>query len=67
MKEKSELIRIAATASGKVHLDESGKAPGRGAYICKNETCIKKANKIKGLERSLKRAVPSEIYEQLPH
>jgi len=60
MKEKPSLIRIASTAAGEIHIGD--KVPGRGAYICRNEDCIKKAHKIKGLERSLKRGIPSEIY-----
>jgi len=63
MKEKSYLIRVAATQQNKIQIGE--KKQGRGAYVCRNEDCIKKAHKIKGLERSLKRAVPSEIYSRL--
>jgi len=63
MKDKFSLIRITATANGEIKQDE--KASGRGAYICRNADCIQKAHKLKGLERSLKRAVPLEIYEQL--
>jgi predicted RNA-binding protein YlxR (DUF448 family) len=62
MKEKHELVRVAASANGEITIGD--KVPGRGAYICRNETCIKKAHKIKGLERSLKRPVPLEIYEK---
>ncbi|MCL2223378.1 MAG: YlxR family protein [Defluviitaleaceae bacterium] len=65
MKDKSSLIRITATAEGEIQLDPSGKAPGRGAYICRDEQCMKKAHKIKGLERSLKRKIPSEVYAKL--
>ena len=63
MKIKSALMRVAANANGEVSVDISGRAPGRGAYICRNQDCLKKAHKTKGLERSLKRGIPSEIYE----
>ena len=65
MKDKSTLIRVAANPNGEVQIDPSGKAHGRGAYICPNTTCLQKAQKSKGLERSLKRNIPPEIYEHL--
>jgi len=67
MKEEPQLIRIAANKDGEIAIDQEGKRklPGRGAYICRTQSCIALANKNKGLERSLKRAIPQEIYEQL--
>ncbi len=65
MKNKKELIRIVKNDAGEFALDATGKLPGRGAYICPNEECLKKAEKCKGLERSFKTAVPSEVYEKL--
>jgi hypothetical protein len=65
MKDKASLVRVTANADGKISLDRSGKAAGRGAYVCKNPECLQKAQKSKGFERSLKRAVPSEIYDAL--
>ncbi|MCL2456783.1 MAG: YlxR family protein [Defluviitaleaceae bacterium] len=62
MKNKNSLFRIVATADGKIFFDADGKAQGRGAYICKNPDCLQKTQKSKGLERSLKRVVPSEIF-----
>lgn len=44
---------------------QTGKKNGRGAYLCADSECLKKAEKSKGLERSLKTAIPKEIYEQL--
>jgi len=64
MKEKSEILRIVSTENG-VQLDPTGKANGRGAYVCKNHDCLQLVQKNKGLERSLKRAIPHEIYELL--
>ena len=65
MKNKKELIRIVRNNEGEISLDYTGKKPGRGAYICPNEECLLKAQKIKGLERSFKINVPNEIYETL--
>jgi predicted RNA-binding protein YlxR (DUF448 family) len=65
MKDKPRVIRIVCNANGDISLDLTGKAHGRGAYVCKNIDCLGKAQKSKGLERSLKRAVPQEIYDTL--
>ncbi|NLK97018.1 RNase P modulator RnpM [Defluviitalea saccharophila] len=65
MKNKKELIRVVRNNEGEFSLDFTGKKPGRGAYICPTEECLLKAQKSKGLERSFKVAVPSEIYEAL--
>ena len=64
MKAKKELLRVLKTADG-VLLDATGKKNGRGAYICANTECLKKARKSKGLERSLKVAIPDEVYDNL--
>ncbi len=65
MKNKKELIRIVRNDEGVFSLDTTGKKPGRGAYICNSADCLEKAFKNKGLERSFKSAVPSEIYDEL--
>lgn len=65
MKSKKELVRIVKSDEDGFSLDFTGKKPGRGAYICPNITCLEKAQKSKGLERSFKCAVPKEVYEQL--
>lgn len=64
MKAKKELIRVIKNDEG-VFLDASGRKNGRGAYICANTECLKKARKSKGLERSLKVTIPDEVYENL--
>ena len=65
MKPKGELIRVVRSPEGTVSLDFRGKAPGRGAYICPEMSCLKKALKSKALERSLEVPIPEEIYAQL--
>ena len=61
MKAKKELIRVIKTEE-EVLLDTTGRKNGRGAYICANPECLKKARKSKGLERSLKASIPDEVY-----
>ena len=65
MKSKKEMLRIIRTAEGEVFLDVTGKKNGRGAYICPSRECFQKAVKNKGIERSLKMAIPKEVYEAL--
>lgn len=65
MKEKTELIRVVKDDQGKVKIDESGRMNGRGAYLCKDPECLKKARKSRALERSLKCGVPPELYDEL--
>lgn len=50
---------------GQVSLDLTSKKLGRGAYVCKNPQCLKKARKTGRIERSLSTAIPSEIYDQM--
>lgn len=65
MHPKKELIRVIVTPEGSIELDKTGKKNGRGAYICPNAACLEKAVKTKGLDKSLKISVPSDIYERL--
>ena len=64
-KEKREMIRVVRGPEGGVSLDFRGKAPGRGAYICPDMACLKKAIRSKALERSLEVTIPEEIYARL--
>ena len=65
MKPKKELIRVVKSPQGEIDLDLRGKAPGRGAYLCPDGACLKKAIKSKALERGFEMAIPAEIYEDL--
>ena len=65
MKPKRELIRIVRSPEGLVSLDFKGKAQGRGAYLCPDAGCLKKAIKSKAIERAFEISIPDEIYEQL--
>jgi predicted RNA-binding protein YlxR (DUF448 family) len=64
-KEKKAMIRVVRCTDGSVSLDFSGKLNGRGAYVCPDPECLKKAQKSKALERSLEVAIPQEVYDRL--
>jgi len=66
-KPKKELIRVVRLASdGTIRLDPTGKASGRGAYLCMDNTdCLKKAVKSRALERSLENPVEEAVFESL--
>jgi len=65
MKSKKEMIRVIRTAENEFVLDATGKKNGRGAYLCPDRECLKKAVKSRGLERSFKQAIPEAVYESL--
>ncbi|MCR5755437.1 MAG: YlxR family protein [Acetatifactor sp.] len=65
MKGKKDMMRVLKTAEGEICLDTTGKKNGRGAYLCKSAECLKKARQNKGLERSFKIGIPSEVYDSL--
>ena len=65
MKSKKEMLRVLKTAEGKIILDATGRKNGRGAYLCFSKECLKNARKNRGLERSLKISIPSEVYDGL--
>ena len=62
---KKELMIIVKNKEGEIFLDPSGRANGRGAYICKDPECLKKAIKTKALNRAFKVEVSDEVYEKL--
>lgn len=62
---KKQLIRIVRTPEGGLILDARDKASGRGAYICRNVDCLKKARKSRAIERMLNIPIPPDAYEEL--
>ena len=62
---KKELIRVVRMTDGTVGLDFSGKLNGRGAYLCPDPDCLKKAQRSKALERSLEVPIPETVYDRL--
>ena len=64
-KNKKELLRIAKNKDNVIKVDELGKEPGRGAYICYDMECLKKAQKTKKIEKALEISIEQEIYNEI--
>ena len=64
-KEKRELIRVVRSPEGGISLDFKGKKPGRGAYLCPDPECLKRARKSRALEGALETAITPELYDEL--
>jgi uncharacterized protein len=65
MKPKKELIRVTKNSEGNIKMDLTGKAPGRGAYICKNVECLEKAIKSRRFEKAFETKISEEIFAAL--
>ena len=65
MKPKVSLLRVVKPQEGDAHIDRTGKAPGRGAYVCDNIECLKKAEKIRALDRALDTKIEEGVFRAL--
>lgn len=65
MFDKRSLIRVVKSPEGEISIDLTGKKNGRGAYICNNAECLKKAKKRKSIERAFSMKIDDEIYAQM--
>ena len=65
VKPKKDLIRVVKNKEGNIFIDKTGKANGRGAYLCDNIECLEKAIKTKRLEKSFETKISNEIYDEL--
>ena len=65
MKPKKELVRVVRSPEGEVSLDLTGKKPGRGAYVCRNLECLKKARKAKRFENAISCVIPDGVYDKM--
>lgn len=65
MKPKRELMRVVRSPEGGISPDFTGKLSGRGAYLCPDPACLKKAQKSRAIERALDAAIPEDIYDGL--
>ena len=65
MKEKRSLLRIVKSPENVISFDRVGKAPGRGAYVCRSQECLTKAVRQKQLERALETKIDEAVYSQL--
>lgn len=61
-KPKPDLLRVVRAPDGGVSLDFTGKKSGRGAYICRDVNCLRKAVKTRRLSRSLECEIPDEVF-----
>jgi len=64
-KPKKELVRVVRDPEGAIEVDVTGKKSGRGAYICRDEACLKKARKSRSLDRALGCDIIQEVYDRL--
>ena len=65
MKPKKELVRVVKSPEGEISIDRTGRSPGRGAYVCPNPECLKKAKKSRRLEKAFASQIPEEVYDAL--
>jgi predicted RNA-binding protein YlxR (DUF448 family) len=65
MKPKNTLIRVVRSPEGEIFVDETGKASGRGAYVCNNEECLKKIQAKKLLHKSFSTDVDKGVYDKI--
>lgn len=65
MFDKRQLVRVVKSPEGDVSLDITGKKSGRGAYVCKNADCLKKARKKKALERAFGIKIEDSVYDKM--
>lgn len=62
---KKELIRLVRSSQGIVELDLTGKKSGRGAYVCKQPSCLLSAKKTRRLDRALEAHIDDAVYDEL--
>ncbi len=62
---KKGLVRVVRSPDGKLAIDPTGRAPGRGAYVCGELGCLQEARRRKALSRNLKVEIPPAFYEEL--
>ena len=64
-KNKRDMLRVVRGTDGTVTLDFGGKLNGRGAYVCPDPECLKKARKTRALERCLETPIPEDVYDRM--
>lgn len=62
--DKKDLFRVVKSSEGTVFYDESGRASGRGSYVC-SEGCFVKARKTKRFERALRTSISNDVFETI--
>ena len=64
-KPKKELVRVVKSPTGEISLDLTGRKAGRGAFLCRNVECLRKARKARRMERLFSCQIPDEVYDQM--
>ncbi len=64
-KPKNQLIRVVKSPENEISLDLTGKKSGRGAYICNDAECLRKARKSRRIDRTFEMTIPDEVYDSL--
>ena len=64
-KEKPTLLRVVRSPEGEISLDFTGKKSGRGAYICRDVKCLRRARKSRRIDKNLDCSIPDEIYDRM--
>lgn len=62
---KGTLLRVVRSPGGEVSVDPTGRAPGRGAYLCRKAACVSLAKKRNAISRALKQPVDAELYARM--
>lgn len=65
MKPKGELIRVVRSPEGEISIDDAGRKPGRGAYVCRSSDCLRRAQKSRALERAFSQKISDGVYDAL--
>lgn len=64
-KPKKELLRVVRSPEGEISLDFTGKKSGRGAYICRDVKCLRRARKSRRIDKNLECEIPNEVYDSM--
>ena len=64
-KPKIELLRVVRSPEGEISLDFKGKKSGRGAYICRDVKCLRRARKSRRIDRNLECEIPESVYDAM--
>ncbi|MBO5022042.1 MAG: YlxR family protein [Clostridia bacterium] len=65
MKDKRQLIRVVKDKEGNISVDLTGKKNGRGAYVCKNQQCLKTMTKQKSFNKAFKMNIDETVYKTI--
>lgn len=65
MKPKKELVRVVRSPEGEISLDLTGRKPGRGAYVCRNTDCLRRARKVRRFEKAFSCQIPEDVYDRM--